>query len=147
MAFDINHDAPAVAERETIVDAPQEAVWELLTDIDAWPEWQKSVAWTNPEGPLQPGTAFRWKGGGLTITSTLQVVESPGRVAWEGRARGLYARHVWRLERTDGGTSVATAESFEGPLARVLRPLVQRSLKKGLENGLAELKETAEASR
>jgi uncharacterized protein YndB with AHSA1/START domain len=143
--FDINREAPAVAERQVVVDAPPERVWFVLTEIDAWPQWQGSVSRAELEGPLEPGSTFRWKAGGLSIVSTLRVVEPPHSVAWEGRARGLYARHRWTLERTDGRTTVNTAESFEGPLVRLLRPLMRRALERGLEGGLAELKEAAQA--
>ena len=80
------------------------------------------------------------------MASTLCVVERPTRVAWEGRARGVYARHLWTLELAVGRTIVATAESFDGPLVRVLRPLMRRTLQKGLDEALTELKAAAEAS-
>jgi uncharacterized protein YndB with AHSA1/START domain len=144
MQFEINYDAPAVAEARSLIDAPPERVWHVLTDIDAWPEWQSRVSRAQLEGPLEPGSTFRFKAG-MSIVSTLRAVEPPYRVAWEGRALGIYARHRWTLERTDGGTRVETAESFEGVLVRLLRPVMQRSLKKALDRGLAELKEDTEA--
>jgi uncharacterized protein YndB with AHSA1/START domain len=147
MPFEINPRAPAVAEERAVVDAPQERVWILLTDIDSWPEWQRSVSRAQLEGPLEPGSTFRWKAGGVSIVSTLRELEAPHRVAWEGRATGMYARHVWTLERTDGGTWVETAESFEGPLVRLLRPVMRRNLQKGLARGVADLKEAAEATQ
>jgi uncharacterized protein YndB with AHSA1/START domain len=145
MPFDINRSAPAVAEHGAVVDAPPERVWFVLTEIDAWPQWQKSVSRAHLDGALEPGATFRWRAG-LSMVSTLRVVEPPHRVAWEGRARGVYARHVWTLERTDGRTLVETAESFEGTLVRALRPLMQRVLQKGLDDALSGLKAAAEAS-
>jgi uncharacterized protein YndB with AHSA1/START domain len=146
MPFDINPHAPAVARRQVVVDAPPERVWAILTDIDSWPEWQSSVSHAKLEGPLESGSTFRWKAGGVTIVSTLRVVDQPHRIAWAGRARGLRARHVWTLARRDGKTTVKTAESFEGTLVRLLRPLMQRTLQKGLDRGLYELKDVGEAA-
>jgi hypothetical protein len=95
--------------------------------------------------PLEPGSTFRWKAG-VSMVSTLCVVEPPNRVAWEGRARGIYARHVWKLERIGAATSVETAESFEGAFPRILGPLMRRVLSKSLDDALAELKAAVEAS-
>ena len=145
MPFDVNRTAPAVAERSAVVEAPRERVWSVLTDIDSWPQWQKSVSRARLEGALEPGSTFRWKAG-ISMVSSLRVVEAPHRVAWEGRAHGIYARHFWTLESNDGRTIVATAESFEGGLVRLLPPLMRRVLRKGLDDALSDLKAAVEAS-
>ena len=44
MPFDVNRTAPAVAEQRTVIEAPRERVWLVLTQIDSWPRWQKSVS-------------------------------------------------------------------------------------------------------
>ena len=145
MPLEANRNAPAFAERQVFIAAPRERVWGLLSDIDDWPRWQSGVSRARLEGPLTPGTAFRWKAGGMSITSTLDRVTPPFHIAWRGKALGLRAIHAWHLYRHPSGTVVMTAESFEGPLGRLLRPLMQRTLNRGLERGLADLKRVAEA--
>jgi len=135
MPFDVNRTAPAVAEQRTVIEAPRERVWLVLTQIDSWPRWQKSVSRAHLEGALQPGSEFRWKTAGMSIASTLRLVEPPNRIGWDGHAPGIHARHLWTLESGDRGTIVRAAESFEGRLVRLLRPLMQKQLQKGLDEG------------
>ena len=142
--MDINHDAPATASAETLIHAPLSHVWALQADLEGWPRWNAAVTRMNLRGPLAAGTEFRWKAGGLSITSTLQEVTPPHRIVWTGRAPGLRAVHVWHFEAADGGTRAHTAESFEGWLARLLPGLMRKMLAASLEQGLAALKTACE---
>ena len=81
----------------------------------------------------------------MSITSTLDRVTPPFHIAWRGKALGLRAIHAWHLYRHPSGTVVMSAESFEGPLARLLRPLMQRTLERALDTCLADLKRESEA--
>jgi uncharacterized protein YndB with AHSA1/START domain len=144
--FEVNRDAPAFAERDALIKAPRERVWELLAGIDDWPRWQSGVSRARLEGPLQVGAPFRWKAGGMSIASELRTVTRPTHIAWQGKAPGLCALHGWYLYPHPDGTIVLTAESFEGPLARLLRPLMQRTLNRALTGALADLTREAEAS-
>ena len=97
-----------------------------------------------PAGRFAEGTTFRGKAGPGTITSTLRQVTPPWVLAWTGRTMGIKAVHVYRLEPRDGSTVVHTAESWEGPAARVLRRSLQRQLENALRPGLQRLKEESE---
>jgi len=96
------------------------------------------------EGELTEGSRFRWRAGPSTITSTLQRVERPRLIAWSGKTVGLRAIHVYRLEAHGAGTLVSTAESWEGPVARVFRRRMQLTLDRATEAGLRQLKAEAE---
>ena len=95
-------------------------------------------------GAVIPGTQFRWKAGGASITSTLERVERPRLVAWRGRTFGASAIHVYCLDGRDGATVVHTEESFEGLLARLLRGRLQTTLQKSLDTSLQHLKTEVE---
>jgi len=103
------------------------------------------AAGTAFEGPLSSGTTFRWKAGRMRIASTLRKVTPPTHIGWEGKTLGVRALHAWHLYADDSGTIVNTAECFEGPLARLLRPFLQRTVDRSLDDGLADLKREAEA--
>jgi uncharacterized membrane protein len=117
MPLGINRQAPAVAERQVVIEAPVERVWAVLTDIADWGRWQRGVSEVSVHGPLEPGTSFHWKAGRFGITSTLAEVLPPWRIAWEGKTMGVRVLHAWHLRALGGGTVVETAESFDGPLA------------------------------
>jgi uncharacterized protein YndB with AHSA1/START domain len=142
--MDVNRAAPVVAADEIEIDASLQTVWDVLTDLEGWPRWNSDVKSMSTEGALAQGTVFRWKAGPGTITSTIQDVQPPTLIAWTGTTFGIKARHVYRLEQRGDGTVVNTEESYEGLVARLLRGSLQKTLEKGLSDGLRSLKAEAE---
>lgn len=143
--MNINENAPASAAAEAFLDAPPQVVWEVQTDLIGWPEWNPDVAWIDLRGPVAPGTKFRWKAGGIPITSVLREVEPERRIAWTGQAPlGIRAVHTWSFEPEGAGTRVRTEESFDGVLVRLFAGVTRRMLAEALEKGLAVLKTEAE---
>ena len=140
----INPQAPVVGKSEIEIAAPPEAVWDVLTAFERWPSWNRDVKSMSMEGPVSPGTVFRWKAGPGTITSTIQQVEPPRQIAWTGRTLGIDAIHFWYLEPRDGATLVRTEESYEGLVARILRGSLQKTLDRALADGLRALKSEIE---
>jgi uncharacterized protein YndB with AHSA1/START domain len=144
---DVNRNAPVVAADEIEVAASPESVWDVLTDLESWPRWNPDVKSMSMQDGLAPGSVFRWKAGPGTITSTIQEVEPPLRLAWTGTTFGIKARHVYRLEPRGEATLVHTEESYEGLVARALRRSLQKTLEKALTDGLRHLKTEAEGRR
>jgi uncharacterized protein YndB with AHSA1/START domain len=141
---EIDHQAPLVARREIEIEAPQESVWKLLTDVEGWPSWNNDVESVSLEGALAPGSTFRWKAGPGTIVSTFEVVDPPREVGWSGKTFGVKALHVYRFEPTDTGTRVATEESWSGIPVHLFRTRMTRTMIESLEDGLERLKAAAE---
>lgn len=140
----IDESAPAIARGQTQIAATPQAVWDLLTDFEGWPEWQPKVRSLTLDGPVAPGTVFRWKPGMATITSTLEEVDPPGEIGWSGTTTGIRALHAWHLKAADGGTSVATEESWDGWLVRALKGPMGKALQKEIDAALGHLKAAAE---
>ncbi len=136
--------APVKGSQEIEIAAPPEIVWDVLTRFEDWPQWNPDVKSMSFDGPLAPGSEFRWKAGPGTIVSTLEQVEPPRHVSWRGRTMSIKALHEWRFEPRDGGTLVKTEESFSGLLARLFRGNLQKTLDKSLVEGLEHLKREAE---
>lgn len=142
----INQHAPLAARKEILIAAPVEKVWRIQSAIERWPEWQPDVSSVRLEGALTPGTVFRWKAKGLTITSTLQEVEPPRRISWTGVAPGMQAIHIWLFEPQDNFTRVVTEESLSGWLTHLLKLFDRAFLEKSLEASLQTLKARVEQS-
>jgi uncharacterized protein YndB with AHSA1/START domain len=141
---EVNKNAPVLAADEIEVATSPQAVWEVLADIESWPSWNPDVKSMSLQGDLAKGSIFRWRAGPGMITSTIQHVEPPRVIAWTGRILGIKAKHVYRLEPRGGGTFVHTEESYEGLVARLLRSSLQKTLEKGLSDGLRYLKNETE---
>jgi hypothetical protein len=142
--MDVDRGAPAIAGARIEIDADQQAVWELIVGFERWPEWQRGVRWLELDGGVTEGSVFRWKPGPTRITSTIRHVDPPSEVAWTGKTVGIAAVHVWRLQSSNGGTTVITEESWDGPLVRLLRSPMRKALQKELDSALGHLKAAAE---
>jgi hypothetical protein len=140
----VNERAPVIASGENEVAADPEVVWDVMTAIDSWPDWNPDVKSASLEGELAPGSKFSWKAGPGTITSKIQQVERLRTLAWTGKSLGINAVHVWRLEPRDGKTVVRTEESWEGLLVRIFRGPMQKMLQRAIDAGLRHLKAEAE---
>jgi hypothetical protein len=139
-------DAASVfAERDIQIGAPSRVVWDVLSDIGGWPQWDHDVSEARTEGPLEPGTTFEWKAGPGTITSTLESVEPGRELGWIGHTFGIKAMHVWHVEPCDDGTThVITEESWSGVTPAVFRAASEDSLERAIDRGLKYLKAEAE---
>ena len=142
--MEINRNAPATAEGELRIDADLSTVFSVIAAIDRWPSWNPDVKSVTVEGPVQPGTVFRWKVGPSSLTSTLQVVDPPREIAWTGTTMGIKAVHVFRFQASDGGTLARSEESWEGLIARLLKGYSRKTLDKGIRSILSHLKTEAE---
>jgi hypothetical protein len=140
----IDPKAPAVARDSLNVAATPEEVWSVLTDIAQWPAWNPDVKSAWIDGPVAPGTTFRWKAGPGTITSTFKTVEPPHLLAWTGRTLGIRAIHVYRLGRHGDATMVRSEESWSGLPVRLARGSMQKTLQSAIESGLRHLKTRVE---
>jgi hypothetical protein len=145
--MDINRQAPVVTRRELFILAQPHTVWKIHTDIDAWSRWQPGIALSKLEGSLRVGSVFRWKTGGLTITSTIQVVEPDERIGWTGQALGTQAKHIWNFRPYQDGTLVTTEESMDGWFVRILKIVMPTFLDQSLDLWLQSLKKHVEDSR
>jgi uncharacterized protein YndB with AHSA1/START domain len=142
----IDSNAPLQARKQILINAPLEKVWALESDIDHWPDWQPDVSQAVLEGPLTPGSVFRWRAKGLRITSKLQEVEAPCRISWTGDSLGSKAIHVWDFEARDSGTLVTCEESLSGWFASLVSKFQPEFLAKEMEKSLQILKAQAERS-
>jgi uncharacterized protein YndB with AHSA1/START domain len=86
---------------ETVVDAPSEAVWEVLGDVRRMPEFSPELVLMIPlkPGGLRPGQWYlginRRKGVMWPTRSVVTDVEFGHRVTWDTRTSG--ARWIWEL--------------------------------------------------
>jgi uncharacterized protein YndB with AHSA1/START domain len=142
--MEINRNAPATAQGELQIAADRQTVFAVIAAIDQWPSWNPDIKSVTLQGPVQPGTGFRWKSGPSTLTSTLQVVDPPQEIAWTGTTMGIRAVHVFRFQANDGGTLAHSEESWEGLLASLLKGYSRKSLDKAIRSILSHLKVEAE---
>ncbi len=75
-----------------------ERIWDLVTNVDDWPRWNKGGAERRLVGPVIEGATFDWKSGGMGIRSTFREINPLRRLTWAGRTLGTRAVHSWTFE-------------------------------------------------
>ncbi|RZK22385.1 MAG: polyketide cyclase/dehydrase [Hymenobacter sp.] len=141
----LNPAAPVHSKHTLRIEAPAERVWQVLSQINAWPTWQPDIAYAHLPGPAQNGARFEWSASGyLPIHSTLHTVEPGVSFGWSATAFGSFAVHNWQFSSQEGYTEVTAEETMEGWLVRLLRPIMQPALDQGNARWLARLKQAAE---
>jgi uncharacterized membrane protein len=144
MNVPINENAPVKAKNQIEVDAPVDAVWEVLTGINNWTNWQKDVTETVVHGEIQQGTLFDWKAGGLSFKSKIHTCNPKSMFGWTGKTLGASAIHNWIFETKGDTTIVRVEESLQGVFPNLFKSYFQKNLETGIAKNLSELKSTAE---
>ena len=119
----IQSSAPTKAELKCRIGASPATVWALLVNASAWPQWNHEIEEVTISTALAQGVRFRWKTGGTTIQSQVQLYEPQHRLAWTGTALTAKAIHVWELvPAPNNQTDVLMKESMIGFLIKQMFP-------------------------
>jgi len=143
----IDAGAPVRAHHEIDITAPRSTVWQLHTDVNAWPAWQTEITAAHLDGPFRPGASFEWTSYGFTVVSTIYTVAEEARVLWGGTSDGITGVHEWLFTKTPTGVHVTTEESFAGEPVEADITGMQSALDGSLAAWLGHLKDAAEAKR
>jgi uncharacterized protein YndB with AHSA1/START domain len=97
-------------EQSTSVDiaAPPERVWEVMVDVEYWPDWTDTVTWVRrlDEGPLRPGSRAKINQPKLPETEYVVTELEPGQsFTWVATAPGVLTTARHRIEPLAGGGS------------------------------------------
>ena len=132
------------------VAAPPVRVWEVLVDVERWPEWTDSVSSVRllGDGPLAVGSRVevsqpRIPQGTYTVTAL-----DPGRAfTWEQRQPGsTVSAHHECTPLPDGGTRVELRVVMSGALGGVVGRLYRGLTERYLAMEAAGLKARAEGT-
>jgi hypothetical protein len=141
----IDRSPPVIAHQEVDIRAPLDIVWQLHTDVNAWPTWQTDITAAHLDGGFRPGASFDWTSFGCSVTSTIYDVAERARVLWGGTAGGITGVHEWIFTQSEGGVHVVTNESFAGEPVRADTAGMQALLDASLVSWLGHLKAAAES--
>lgn len=138
---------------EVEIDATPEAVWQVLTDLDRYPEWNPFIVSAVGRAEVGERLTNRMQppgGKGITFKPTVTVVEPAATFEWLGRLGlpGIFdGRHRFDLAPSEnGGTLVMHSERLDGLLVRVMRKSLDTQTVAGFEAMNAALKARVEAT-
>jgi hypothetical protein len=115
---------------EIIIDSPPEVVWEVLSDLGSFEDWNPFIL--RAGGNLEKGSRLTLMSKPDTKTFTLHPKISecvpPQTLSWVGRFGGIpglcTGEHHHELQATAEGTRYVQSEDFKG----VLVPFVGRAI-------------------
>jgi uncharacterized membrane protein len=119
-------------EQSTSVDvrAPAGRVWEVLVDVERWPEWATTVTSVRrlDGGPLAVGSRVRVEQPRIPATEYVVTELEPGRsFTWVATGPGVRTTARHRLEDLGaGGTRVTLAVEQAGPVGAVMGRFYRR---------------------
>lgn len=136
---------------EIEIAAPPETVWEILTDLGVYPEWNPFI--TSSEGVVAVGQRLTNRleppgGTAITIKPTVTAVEHARAFEWLGRLvipLLFDGRHRFELVAEGRGTRLIHTERFTGVLVPVLKRSLDTSTRSGFEAMNTALRARAEA--
>ena len=128
------------------IPAPADAVWAVVTDFAAYPEWNPFMV--NIAGDREPGNRLAvtmQNPGGRPTKFRPLVLASEGRsLRWVGKVlvRGVFdGAHELRVEPTATGSRFVQREEFSG----ILLPIVWRTLNTKTRAGFEAMNEALKA--
>ena len=135
---------------ETMIEAPSTVVWDILTDLDKYEEWNPFIV--SSEGEVAEGSRLRNQmrsPGGQTTTfkPTVTAVEANSYFEWLGRLGipGLFdGRHQFKLEAVGERTRFIQSEEFTGIMVPLFAKMLDNKTRAGFEAMNREIKKRAE---
>jgi hypothetical protein len=116
--------ARVFAQNVIDIAASPEAVWSLLIDCVAWPNWYRHCADVSVlrGGPLLgPGSQFRFKTLGFYFRPAIDSFVPFSLLVWSAKGpAGTSGAHAWYIEPTPSGCRVVTEEAQKGMLLSIM---------------------------
>ncbi len=114
------------------INAPREAVWNVLVDLARYHEWSN---FSHAEGTVRVGSRLTLRMPGFSFRPTISAVTAGEKLQWTGTLvteRLFHGKHSFILARNaDGTTHLINREEFSGALVTLTR----RFMKQNGDNG------------
>lgn len=131
------------------IAAPPERVWEVLTDVESWPEWTSTVTSVRrlDEGPLRVGSRAKINQPRIPETEYVVTEVEPGRsFTWVATGPGVRTTARHDAEPLPGiGTRVRLSVSQSGWLGSIMGRFYRGLTDRYLSNEASGLKARCEA--
>ena len=130
-------------EASDLIQSDIQEIWRLMSEVNRWPEWNKSISFAQLEGVFVKGNPFKWTCG-VNNRSILEDVIINKRIAWSTKSVGVKTLQRWDFKKTDESVLVSVSQSAEGWLTKIASQAVAKKLQKNQQEFLLALKHAAE---
>lgn len=135
-------------EHQIDIGAPVERVWEVMADVERWPEWTASVSKVEllNVSTLAPGAKARIRQPRLPTTIwDVTAVSAPTGFTWVAKSPGGRSVADHRIEAAVGGSHVILSIEMSGPVGAVVSRLYGGLTRRYLQMEAEGLKRRSEA--
>jgi hypothetical protein len=107
----------------TTIDAPAQAVWDVLVDLASWHEWDPHVQSVSGTATLGGKVTVRTDLSSVAVPVEVAELDAPHRMVWTGGMPfGLFVgTRTFSLDEVDGTTTFTLHEDFTGALLPLMR--------------------------
>jgi uncharacterized membrane protein len=132
------------------INAPADAVWDVLQDVERWPEWTQSIDAVElvGGGPLAVGSAVKIRQPRLPLATWTVTDVRPGcAFTWVATAPGVHSTATHEITATGNGAVTARLDLDQrGPLGWLIGTVYGRMTRRYIGMEAAGLKARSEAA-
>jgi len=135
-------------EHEIEIHAAPDIVWAVTEEVARWPEWSPTMTAIArlDDGPFDVGSTARIKQPGLPeAVWTVTALDRGRSFTWSTRVRGITMAGTHEVHASGEGTRSLLRIETSGWVARLLAPLLRRSVAKAIARENHGLKTRCEA--
>ena len=117
-------DARFAVEESRVLDEPRQAIWSVLVDVNAWPQWWPGVAAAELDPAWSRGAMLllTLEGRAQKAPAIVDLCQQGSHLSWSSPGvLGSTIRTQLRLEKTSSGVLVSMENSLDGPQAFLAR--------------------------
>ncbi|TVZ00214.1 polyketide cyclase [Trebonia kvetii] len=130
------------------ISATQERVWQVIADVESWPQWTKSMTTVKrlDNGPLRFGSRARIKQPGLpNLVWQVTDLTAGAEFTWVAHTPGVETVASHRLEQTPAGVRLTLTVTWTGVFAGAVAAIAGKKTRGYLALETAGAKGRAEA--
>ena len=131
--------------------APPARVWEILIDVERWPDWTPTVLRIErlDAGPLVIGSRARVMQPRLrpAVWKVTELDQAKGVFVWVARSPGIAVTGGHSVHRTPLGSHAMLSITFSGPLAPLVRLMKGKLAQQYARTEAESLKQRSETWR
>lgn len=134
-------------EHSIDINATPDRIWQVMSDIERWPEWTPSVLSVTKlsDGPLARGTTARVHARGTPeSTWTVSALIPAKSFTWGTTVRGAATTAGHVIEPADDGSRVTLSLEVRGLAATLFKPILGRGIRENLRLEAEGLKRRSE---
>ena len=146
----VSDKKPYTFEISIDIAAPPQRVWQVMTDIERWPEWTASVISVRrlDSGALRIGSRARIKQPKfLPALWEVTQLDAGRSFAWVTRSPGVRATGIHQVKATPNGSRATLGVVYSGGLAPVVATLLGGVTNRFLALEAAGLRKRSEATK